>query len=93
MPPKLAPKSQKRMALNVNEAVTTKKPQNAKQPDPSSNDVAIQEDPGDWRGEEKTQGKGKWGGKGGGGGVERAVVKHKGKAAWYVPALIPLTVS
>ena len=93
MPPKPAPKSRKRTASNVNEAVTTKKPRNAKQPDPSSDDVAIEEDPGDRGGEEKTQGKGKRGGKGGGGGVGRAVVKRKGKAARYVPALIPLTAS
>ena len=55
--------------------------------------MAIEEDPGDRGEEEKTQGKGKRGGKGGGGGVRRAVVKRKGKAARYVPALIPLTAS
>ena len=82
------------MALNVDEAITTKKSQNAKQPDPGSDDVAIEEDPGDWGGEEgkKTQGKGKRGAKGGGGGVGRAVVKRRGKAARYIPACIPLTV-
>ena len=55
--------------------------------------MAIEEDPGDRGEEEKTQGKGKRGGKGGGGGVGRAVVKRKGKAAQYIPALIPLTAS
>ena len=61
MPPKPASKSQKHTASNINEAVTTKKPQNMKQPDPGSDDMVIEEDPGDRGGEEgkKTQGKGK----------------------------------
>ena len=66
MLPKPVPKSRKRMASNINEAITTKKPRNAKQPDPGSNDMVIKEDLGDRGGEEKTQGKGKQGGKGGG---------------------------
>ena len=55
--------------------------------------MAIEEDPGDRGGEEKTQGNGKQGGKSGGGGVGRVVVKRKEKAARYVPALIPFTAS